>query len=178
MNVLQVISSCIIPTAIFGIILYGLTHIHDIFDVFTSGAKSGLELTLQILPTLVGLMVAISMLRASGAIDLLANWLSPVLTLIGLPADVLPLTLLRPISGSASLGIVTDIIKTHGPDSYAGRLASVMMGSTETTFYTVAVYYGCIGIKDIRHTIKAALTADAAGMLASILVCRFYFGYC
>jgi len=122
-------------------------------------------------------MVAISMLRASGAIDLLANWLSPVLTLIGLPADVLPLTLLRPISGSASLGIVTDIIKTHGPDSYAGRLASIMMGSTETTFYTVAVYYGCIGIKDIRHTIKAALTADAAGMLASILVCRFYFGY-
>lgn len=177
MNVLQIISSCIIPAAIFGIILYGLTHVKDIFDVFSSGAKSGVELTLQILPTLVGLMVAISMLRASGAIDLLADWLSPVLTLIGLPADVLPLTLLRPISGSASLGIVTDIIKTHGPDSYAGRLASIMMGSTETTFYTVAVYYGCIGIKDIRHTIKAALTADAAGMLASILVCRFYFGY-
>ena len=177
MNVLQIISSCIIPAAIFGILLYGLTHIKDIFDVFADGAKSGVELTLQILPTLVGLMVAISMLRASGAIDLLANWLSPVLTLIGLPADVLPLTLLRPISGSASLGIVTDIIKTHGPDSYAGRLASIMMGSTETTFYTVSVYYGCIGIKDIRHTIKAALTADAAGMLASILVCRFYFGY-
>ena len=152
-------------------------HVKDIFDVFASGAKSGVELTLQILPTLVGLMVAISMLRASGAIDLLASWLSPILSLIGLPADVLPLTLLRPVSGSASLGIVTDIIKTNGPDSYAGRLASIMMGSTETTFYTVAVYYGCIGIKDIRHTIKAALTADAAGMLASILVCRFYFGY-
>ncbi len=177
MNVLQTVSSCIIPAAIFGIILYGLMHVKDIFDVFASGAKSGVELTLQILPTLVGLMVAISMLRASGAIDLLASWLSPILSLIGLPADVLPLTLLRPVSGSASLGIVTDIIKTNGPDSYAGRLASIMMGSTETTFYTVAVYYGCIGIKDIRHTIKAALTADAAGMLASILVCRFYFGY-
>lgn len=177
MNILQTVSSSVIPAAVFAIVLYGSVHLNDIFDVFVSGAKSGVELTLQILPTLVGLMVAISMLRASGFIDWTAKLLSPVLTFIGLPAEVLPLALLRPVSGSASLGIVTDILRTNGPDSYAGRLASVMMGSTETTFYTVAVYYGSIGIKDLRHTLKAALAADAVGMLASIVICRLYFGY-
>ncbi|MBQ3573081.1 MAG: spore maturation protein [Clostridia bacterium] len=154
----------------------GLVKRVGVYDCFTEGAKEGAESMLGIIAPLVGLMVAINMLRESGALELIARLLSPVLNFVGIPAEVLPLALLRPISGSASLAIVTDIFRMSGPDSLAGKIASVMMGSTETTFYTIAVYFGAVGIKNTRHTLPAALSADLTGILLSAIVARLMLG--
>lgn len=170
----MLLSSLAMPLMIFGILAFGLFRRVKAFDCFVEGAKDGLQSMVGIVAPLVGLMVAISMFRASGALDLLAKALSPLLHLLRLPPEVLPLALLRPVSGSASTAIVTDIFRSVGPDSPAGKIASVMMGSTETTFYTIAIYYGSVGIKDTRHTLSAALTADAVGILLSILLAHLF----
>lgn len=162
-----------VPVMIALFVGIGLFRRVGVYDCFVEGAKDGLQSMVGIIPPLIGLMVAINMFRASGALELLANFLSPLLNALRLPPDVLPLALLRPISGSASTAIVTDIFKTLGPDSPAGTIASVMMGSTETTFYTVAVYFGAVGIKNSRHTLTAALAADITGILLSILVANW-----
>lgn len=164
------LSAFALPVLIGAFLALGFAKKVNVYDCFVEGAKDGLQSLVGIVPPLVGLMVAIHMFRASGALELLANFLSPLLHTIHLPAEVLPLALLRPISGSASTAIVTDIFQTLGPDSPAGTIASVMMGSTETTFYTVAVYFGAVGVKNTRHTIAAALTADLTGMLLAVLV--------
>ena len=165
----------IIPLVILIIITCGLLKTKDIFTPFLDGAKDGMKITVEIFPNILGITVAINMLRASGAIEMLATATAPVLGFIGMPAEIVPLAILRPISGSGSLGIVNDILKTSGPDSYAGRIASVMMGSTETTFYTVALYFAAAKITNIRHTLKAAVAADICGILCSILICRLFF---
>ena len=167
------ISAFAMPAVIGAFLLLGMVRRVKVYDCFVEGAKDGLQSLVGIIPPLVGLMVAISMFRASGALELLAKLLSPLLSALQLPKEVLPLALLRPISGSASTAIVTDIFQTLGPDSPAGTIASVMMGSTETTFYTVAVYFGAVGIKNTRHTIGAALLADLTGILLSIAVARW-----
>ncbi len=162
-----------LPVFIGAILIFGIVKKVNVYDSFIEGAKSGLESTVGILPALVGLMVAISMLRQSGVIEIVANALSPVLKKTGLTSEVLPLAILRPVSGSASIAIVTDIFKNFGPDSISGKLASVMMGSTETTFYTVAVYFGAVGIKKTRHTLIAALSADITGILLSAVLVKY-----
>lgn len=162
-----------VPIMITLLVGMGLFRKVAVYDCFVEGAKDGLQSMVGIIPPLIGLMVAINMFRASGALELLAKFLSPLLKALQLPPDVLPLALLRPISGSASTAIVTDIFKTFGPDSQAGTIASVMMGSTETTFYTVAVYFGSVGIKNSRHTIAAALAADITGILLSVFVANW-----
>ncbi len=159
-----------VPIMIGGIILFGMVRKVDVYDCFAEGAREGGKSLIRILPPLIGLMVAISMFRASGALELLTRLLSPVTKLIKMPDGVLPLALLRPISGSASTAVVTDIFKTYGPDSIQGKIASVMMGSTETTFYTVAVYFGAVGIKKVRHTVCAAYLADLTGIILSTLI--------
>ncbi len=159
-----------VPLMIALFVSLGLFRRVGVYDCFVEGAKDGLQSMVGIIPPLIGLMVAIHMFRASGALELLATLLDPILQALHLPPQVLPLALLRPISGSASTAIVTDIFRTLGPDSPAGNIASVMMGSTETTFYTVAVYFGAVGIKNTRHTLTAALSADITGILLSILV--------
>lgn len=169
---MNIISMLAVPLMIAGIVAFGLVKKINVYDSFVEGAKTGAENMLQIVAPLVGLMVGISMIRASGAMDLLGQLLKPVTDALGMPPDVLPLALLRPVSGSGSIAIVNDIFKRLGPDSNAGKIASVMMGSTETTFYTVAVYFGAVGIKNLRHTLKSALLADATGMLLAVLVAR------
>ncbi len=166
------ISVFAMPVFIAVFIVFGLIKRVGVYDCFTEGAKEGVQSMLGIIAPLVGLMVAINMFRASGALEIIANALSPVLTFLGMPAEVLSLALLRPISGSASLAIVTDLFKTSGPDSVAGKIASVMMGSTETTFYTIAVYFGSVGIKKTRHTTAAALSADLTGIVLSAVIAR------
>lgn len=161
-----------VPVLIASFIGFGLFRKVGVYDCFVEGAKDGLQSMVGIIAPLIGLMVAINMFRASGALELLAKGLAPALDFLRLPADVLPLALLRPISGSASTAIVTDIFKNLGPDSPAGKIASVMMGSTETTFYTVAVYFGAVGIKNTRHTIAAALLADLTGILLATILTR------
>ena len=167
---MKYISDYAIPVFIVSFIVFGLIRKVNVYECFVEGAKSGIESMFGIIAPLVGLMVAISMFRESGALEIIAKAISPILSYVGLPAEVLPLSILRPISGSASLALVTDIFKTYGPDSQIGKIASVMMGSTETTFYTIAVYFGAVGIKNTRHTIPSALSADLTGIIFSALI--------
>lgn len=166
------ISIFAVPVFIAVFVVSGLVKRVGVYECFTEGAKEGINSMIGIVAPLVALMVAINMFRASGALELIAKGLSGVLSAIGMPAEVLPLAILRPISGSASLAVVTDIFGTAGPDSAAGKIASVMMGSTETTFYTIAVYFGAAGIKNTRHTLAAALSADLTGIILSAVVAR------
>ena len=170
------ISAFSIPVFIFFTIMYGYFKRVNVYDCFICGAKDGIYAIVNIIPSIVALMIAISMFRASGAIQIISSFLSPLLSKIGFPTEVLPLAILRPVSGSASLAIVTDIFKTYGPDSYIGKVASVMMGSTETTFYTIAVYFGAIKIKNTRHTLKAALSADFTGIVLSAVLVKLILG--
>lgn len=172
---MQLFSSAILPVFIASIVFCGLFRGIRIFDVFLSGAKSGLSNSVSILPSIIGLVSAITMLRASGAITLLCHGLSLFSEKIGFPAEVLPLALLRPVSGSASLAVLQDILSTHGPDSFIGRVASVISGSTETTFYTLAIYFAAVRAKDSRYTLKSALLADLAGILLSAFCIRIFF---
>ena len=166
----------ILPAVIVLILIFGLVRKVPLFDAFVSGAKEGLSSTFSIAPALVGLITAVSMLKASGALDLFTAALRPVAEFLGLPAEVMPMTLLRPVSGSGSIAFMNSIFQSSGPDNFAGRVAAVMMGSTETTFYTVAVYYGAVGVQKTRHTIPAALTADVSSFLMSALAVRLFFG--
>lgn len=173
---MRFISVIAVPLMITGIVAYGMSKRINVYDCFTEGARDGLESMFGIIAPLVGLMVAISMFRASGALELISRLLKPLTDLLGMPSDVLPLALLRPVSGSGSIALVTDILKNHDPDSLEGKIASVMMGSTETTFYTVAVYFGAVGIKQLRHTVKSALLADFTGMLLAVYIARLLLG--
>ena len=146
----------------------------DVYGALLEGGLDGLKLLVTIVPALVVLLTAVHMLRASGAIELLTKWLSPVAAAVGIPAETLPLVLLRPISGSAALAVGADLMSVHGPDSLIGRTAAVMLGSTETTFYTISVYFGAAGVKKTRYTIPAALSADATGFLAASFCARYF----
>lgn len=167
---MRLVSLLAVPVMIVGIVAFGMVKRINVYDSFVNGARTGVESMLQIIAPLVGLMVAISMFRASGALKMLGELLKPVTSTLRIPPDVLPLALLRPVSGSGSVAIVNDIFSAYGPDSLEGKIASVMMGSTETTFYTVAVYFGAVGIKKIRHTVKSALLADLTGMLLAVFL--------
>ncbi len=146
-----------------------------LFDTFLVGAKEGFSSAIAILPSLVGLIMAVTMLNASGALDMLSSFLAPVANLLGLPSQVMPLMLIKPVSGSGATAILTQIFQNNGTESFVGRVASVMSGSTETTFYAIAVYYGAVGIKKTRHTIPAALTADLTACVISALTIRLFF---
>lgn len=172
---MRIISIFAIPVVIAGILIFGMIKKVNVYDCFVEGAKEGLENMFRIVAPLVALMVGIYMLRESGGIDMLCGILRPVTSRLKIPSEIVPLALLRPISGSASLAVIDDIFKNCGIESIPSKIASVMMGSTETTFYTIAVYFGSIGIKNSRHTIPSALTADFVGMLASVAVVYIFF---
>ena len=166
----------IVPLILAGVALYGCFRRVDVYTALVQGAGDGLEVLMRILPSLVGLLTAVYMLRASGALDLAAQALTPLLDRIGLPGELLPLMLVRPISGSAALGVGAELITAHGPDSFLGRTAAVMLGSTETTFYTIAVYFGAVKITKTRYAVPAALCADLTGFLAAAWAVRLCFG--
>ena len=165
-----------VAPAFIGLILaFGLLKRVQVFDAFVSGAREGLRSCVSILPPLIGLMMGITMLNASGALDIFSSFLSPVAHALGLPAEVLPLALIKPISGSGSTAILSQIFTTYGPDSWIGRVASVMSASTETTFYCIAVYYGAVGVKKLRHTVPASRLADLSACIASGLAVSVFF---
>ena len=170
MKIVDYISSAAMPTVILIILLFGLIEKNKVFDIFLDGAKEGIEIVLKIFPTLIGLFVAIGALRSSGVLNFLIELIKPGLILLNIPSEIMPLAMLRPISGSASLAVATDIMKTYGVDSKIGLITSTIMGSTETTFYTIAIYTGSIGVKKIRFVLVAALIADFVGMLTSAIV--------
>jgi spore maturation protein B len=173
---LTTLSLYAIPVIFLLILGAGLLKDVPVFDAFVEGAREGIGTIVRILPSLVGLMTAIGVLRASGALDFLVFLLKPLVSVLGIPPEAVPLALLRPVSGSASLALVAELVRIYGPDSYVGRVVSTMMGSTETIFYTLAVYYGSVGIKNIRYTLAAALLADGVSVIASAWVCALIFG--
>ena len=162
------ISALIMPTIILLILANAIMRKAPVFDQFLDGAKNGFNTSIKILPSLVGLIVAVQMLRASGFFEITCDFLSPFLKKVGFPSELVPMALIRPVSGSAALATVQDILTTYGPDSFIGRCASVMMGSSETTFYTLAVYFGSVGITKSRYTVKSALLADLTGIMLSV----------
>ena len=164
-----------IPSVIFLILMAGWLRGVNVFDCFLAGAREGISTAFDILPSLVALVLSIGIFRASGALDLLTTAISPAARLLLIPREVVPLALLRPVSGSGALVIFQDLLAQFGPDSMIGRIASVMEGSTETTFYTIAVYYGAASIQKTRHTLPAALFADLTGFLMSALAFRWFF---
>ena len=166
----------IIPAVLSVILLFGAVKKVNVFDAFVEGARDGVTTAVKILPALVALMTAVGMFRASGALELLTFSLEPMLRVIGVPPEVVPLALLRPVTGSGAMVLFDGILRENWQDSFVGRVASVLQGSTETTFYTVAVYYGSVGIKKTRHTVPSAMTADIAGLLLSVLTVRMLLG--
>lgn len=172
MKLVNFISNLAMPAIILLIVMYGVKEKNKVFDTFLEGAKEGIETTVNIFPTLIGLFVAIGALRSSGILDMIINIINPILMIIDFPSELVPLALLRPISGSSSIAVATDIMKNCGVDSLFGIMASTIMGSTETTLYTIAIYTSCIKVKNTRLVLVAALTADIIGMLTSVVVCR------
>ena len=166
----------LVPLILAGVALYAMTRRVDVYDALLCGAKDGLGVLLRIVPALVVLLPAVYMLRASGALELAAEVLSPVLSTLGIPPETVGLMLVRPVSGSAALGVGAELISAYGPDSLIGRTAAVMLGSTETTFYTIAVYFGAAGIVKTRYAVPAALCADLAGFMAAAWAVRVFFG--
>ena len=173
MKTIEYFSNIAMPLMIIIIVLYGVIERKKVFDIFLEGAKEGIGVVFNIFPTLVGLFVAIGALRSSGIIDLIVNFLTPVLNFVNFPTEILPLALIRPISGSGSIAVATDIMNKFGVDTNIGLIASVIMGSTETTIYTIAVYTSSVGIKKTRFVLWAALIADFVGIVTSVVVCRF-----
>ncbi len=172
---MKALSDYILPVIVVLIVIYGAFKGVDVFNVFIDGAKNGFKTVFNIIPSLIALLLSINMLKASGGLDVLLSLLSPIGDFLGIPRDIIPLTILSPISGSGSLGVYEGILKDFGPDSFIGRCASVMMGSTETTFYTLALYYGSIGVKKTRHTVPSALCADFTSFILSPRFVKLFF---
>ena len=175
MKFIEFFSNLAMPLMIMIIVLYGVIERKKVFDIFLDGAKEGIGVVFNIFPTLVGLFVAIGTLRSSGIIDLIVNFFTPIFNFVNFPTEILPLALIRPISGSSSIAVATDIMKNFGVDSKIGLMASVIMGSTETTVYTIAVYTSSVGIKKTRFVLWAALFADFVGIVVSVVVCKMMF---
>ncbi len=171
-KLINFMSNLAMPLIILLIAMYGLVEKNKVFDDFLDGAKEGMEMVFNILPTLIGLFVAIGALRNSGILDIIIRIITPLLNVIQFPSEIMPLAMLRPISGSGSIAIATDMMKNYGVDSTIGMMASTIMGSTETTLYTIAVYTSCVKIKKTRFILLAALIADVVGMLVSVAICR------
>ena len=169
-------SNWAIPIIFLFIIGIGAIKRVKIYEVFVEGAKEGFNTGVRIIPYLVAILVAIAVFRSSGAMDLLVKGLSPILGPLGVPPEVLPMALVRPLSGSGALGVMTEGLKTYGPDSTLGNMLSTMMGSTETTFYVLAVYFGSVGLRRTRHALPACLLGDFAGLAMAIFICNLVFG--
>jgi len=175
-NVMNLLSFFIIPLMLVGFPLYGLYRRVPVYESFVEGAKEGFQVAVRIIPYLVAILFAVAMFRASGAMDLLARALGPILRPIGFPAEVLPMAIIRPLTGSGSAALVVDMINRYGEDSIYVKMASVMFGSTETTFYVIAVYFGAINVRKTRHAVPVGLTADISAMLFAVWSVRLLFG--
>lgn len=169
------ISSLAVPLMILTIILFGIYKNVNIYSVFLDGSMDGLKTAVGIIPPILGIFIAINMFRASGGLEIVTSFLRPFTNFLKFPEQMLPFAVLRPISGGGSLAMATDLFKEYGTDSFIGRAVSILMGSTETTFYAITVYFGAVGIKNVRHTLKAALIADVFGMFLCVWVCRMFF---
>ena len=174
-EVIQLLSILAIPALVLLIVVAGAVRKVKIYETFVEGAKEGFAIGVKIIPYLVAMLVAIGIFRAGGAMDMLTMLLSPVTNLIGMPAETLPMALMRPLSGSGALGVMSEIFKAHGPDSVIGRMVSVMMGSGETTFYVLAVYFGSVGVTRSRQAVPAGIIADIVSIVLSVWIVQAIF---
>lgn len=172
MSIVNYLSASAIPIIILIILFYGVKEKKKVFDIFLEGATEGIKIVIKLFPTLVGIFLAVGSLRNSGILDFIIKLISPITNILKIPSQILPLAMLRPISGSASMGVAVDIMQKYGVDTTIGMITSCIMGSTETTFYTIAIYTACVKIKKIRFVLIAALLADLAGMIASVIICQ------
>ncbi|KUP06248.1 spore maturation protein [Bacillus coahuilensis m2-6] len=175
MAIISTISLWMIPCIIGFVLLYGTWKRVPTYESFVEGGKEGIGIAISIIPYLIGMLVAITVFRASGALEFFIDFLRPLFVAIGLPPEIVPLGIIRPISGTASLGMVSDLIATHGPDSFIGILASTIQGSTDTTLYVLTVYFGAVGIKKMGDALKVGLLADLLGFIASVLIVTWLF---
>lgn len=175
-NILQLVADWAVPTLILIIPLYGFFKGVKVYEVFVDGAKEGFEIGVKIMPYLVAILVAIGMFRDVKFMELIATFIEPFTNAVGVPTEILPMALVRPLSGSGASGIMNSILLEYGPDSYSGIMASVLMGSTETTFYVLAVYFGSVNIRKTRHAVLAGLSGDFAGFAATAFLCQLFFG--
>ena len=176
MSGVKLVSVWAVPVFVSLVLVVGVSRRVQVFDEFLAGAGDGLRTCVRVLPALVALMTAVSMLRASGIIELLVEGIAPAAGLLGIPPEIIPLALLRPVSGSGALAMLENIYATYGADSLAGRVASVLQSSTETTFYTITVYYGAVGVRRKRHTLAAAAGGDGTGIVLSALAVKLLLG--
>ena len=172
---LEIISLSIVPFMVLIILVHGYIKGIDLYNTFIEGAMEGFKTAIKIMPYLIAIFIAIGIFRASTALDIFTSLLEPIIGLVGVPKEVLPLVIIRPLSGSGALGVVRDIIANYGPDSYPGVIASIMMGSSETIFYTLSIYFGSIGVKDYKHTLKAALLAYVISIFTTMLICNYFY---
>jgi len=175
MGLIGVISLWIIPVIIGFILIYGTIKKVPTYEAFVEGGKEGINISFSIIPYLVGMLVAISVFRASGALEFLMDFMKPALEVLNIPAEIVPLAFIRPISGTAALGLTSDIIATYGPDSFIGMLAATMQGSTDTTLYVLTVYFGAVGIRKMGDALKVGLLADLVGIIAAIVIVTIMF---
>lgn len=175
-SVISTLSKWAVPLLLLIIPLIAQIRGIKVFETFVEGAEKGFETAIKTIPYLVAMMVAIGVFRASGAMDLFISAIKPLTSLVGAPPEILPLGIMRPLSGGGALGITAELIKTHGPDSFVGRLASTLQGSTDTTFFVLTLYFGSVGVSKYRYSVIAGLTADITGFLASIFICTRIFG--
>ncbi|UFT97670.1 spore maturation protein [Radiobacillus kanasensis] len=175
MTLITTLSTWIIPCIILIVLVVATWKKVPTYESFVEGGKEGINMAFSLLPFLLGMMVSIAILRGSGALEAFIEWISPFLMAVGVPADIVPLALVRPISGTAALGMTTELIQSHGPDSFIGRLASTMQGSTDTTLYILTVYFGAVGIRRMGDALKVGLIADFIGIIASIIVVSIVF---
>ncbi|HET7706362.1 MAG TPA: spore maturation protein, partial [Thermoanaerobaculia bacterium] len=173
--VVEAISLWAIPVLLVGIPLVGIIRKVKVYDVFIDGAKEGFDVAVKIIPFLVGILVAIGMFRGSGAMAMLTDAIRPILSAVNFPPELFPLGVMRSLSGSGSLAMTTDIVKTYGPDSFLARAAATMYGSSETTFYVLAVYFGAVGVKKTRHAVPTALVGDIVAAIATVAICGWMF---
>ncbi|ALX47990.1 spore maturation protein [Lentibacillus amyloliquefaciens] len=176
MSILTTLSTWLIPCFILIVLFVATWRRVPTYEMFVEGGKDGVKMAFSLLPFLVGMIVAISILRSSGALNAFIELISPFLIFIGVPPEIIPLAMVRPISGTAALGMTTEIIGTHGPDSFIGRLASTMQGSTDTTLYILTIYFGAVGIKKMKYALKVGLLADLVGIIASVIIVTLIFG--
>ena len=175
MGWITAVSIWIIPFIIALILVVGTLRKVPAYETFVEGAKEGVQMSFSIIPYLVGMLVAITVFRESGAMEFFISFIRPLLEMAGVPAEIVPLALIRPLSGTGALGMTSDLIATHGPDSFIGRLASTMQGSTDTTFYVLTVYFGAVGIRKMGDALKVGLMADVIGIIASIIIVSIVF---
>lgn len=176
LQAITIISQWFVPSFILFVLLVALKKKLPAYELFVEGGKEGIKLAISLLPFLLGMIVSIAILRSSGALDAFITLITPVLTMIGIPPEVIPLAIIRPISGTAALGLTAELTETYGPDSFIGRLAATMQGSTDTTLYVLTIYFGAIGITKIRYALKVGLLTDLIAFIACIIVVKLAFG--